>query len=238
MDVVTAAPPRRRIEYPESDGKPIAETDRHRQEMTDAIEALADFFRDDPNVYVAGNLLLYYEEGNPSASVAPDVFVVKGIPKRERRTYKLWEEGRPPDVVIEVTSRSTRLEDLGNKRALYAMLGVREYFLFDPLAEYLEPPLQGFRLSDGDYERLEPAPDGSLFSQVLGLTLTIEDGRLRFVDPATGERLLRPAEAQERARAEAAARRAAEQRAAEVEAELARLRAELARLRGETPPGE
>ncbi len=213
----------------------MAETDDHRQEMLDVIDTLADFFRADPEVYVAGNLLLYYEEGNPSASVAPDVFVVKGVLKRQRRTYKLWEEGRPPTVVLEITSRSTRLEDLGNKRALYAMLGVSEYFLYDPLAEYLEPPLQGFLLVNGEYERIGPDADGSLFSRVLGLKLQIENDRLRLINAATGERLLRPAEAREQARAETEARRAAEQRLADVDAELARLQAEVARLRGEDP---
>jgi Uma2 family endonuclease len=235
MDVITEAPPKEQIHYPETDGKPMAETDIHADALIYLREALKDYFRDDQEVYVAGNLLLYYEEGNPAASIAPDVFVVKGIPKHERRIYKLWEEGKAPDVVIEITSRGTRLEDLGTKRALYAMLGVKEYFLYDPLGEYLEPPLQGYQLVDGDYQRMQPTDKGALLSQVLGLELRLEDDHLRLVDPATGERLLTPAEAQEARRAEAAARRAAEERAARLEAEVERLRAELARLRGENP---
>jgi Uma2 family endonuclease len=182
-------------------------------------EALKDHFRNAPQVYVAGNMLLYYEEGNPAACVAPDVFVVHGVAKRERRIYRLWEEGQPPAVVVETTSRGSRLEDLGTKRAVYAMLGVREYFLYDPLGEYLRPPLQGYLLQEGEYQRLSPGGEGELTSQVLGVELRLEAGRLRVVDPTTGERLLTPAEAQ-------AARRAAV-------AELAQLRAELARLRGE-----
>lgn len=217
------APP---IIYPESDGKPVGETDIHRQEILDLIAALSEHFRQEPLVYVSGNLLLYYEEGNPSAVVSPDVFVVKGIATGQRRVYKLWVEGRPPTMVIEISSRSTRLEDLGNKRALYAMLGVAEYMLFDPLAEYLNPPLQGFRLAGNEYERLEPDASGALVSAALGLRLQPEDGRLALFDVATGARLLRPAE-------EAAARRAAEERAAVLEAELERLRAELARQQGE-----
>lgn len=224
--------------YPEADGKPMAETDVHRKEMIALIETLADHFREDPDVYVSGNLLLYYEEGNPSASVAPDVFVVKGVPKHDRRIYKLWEEGKAPNVVIEVTSRGTRLEDQGTKRALYAWLGVKEYFLYDPLGEYLNPPLQGYRLGEREYEWIEPSAEGALYSEELGLELRLEHGRLRLVDPKTGERLLTPAEAQAarraaeaQAAAEAEARRAAEARAAQAEAELERLRAELARLR-------
>jgi Uma2 family endonuclease len=116
------------IHYPESDGKPMGETDVHIDALIYLREALKDFFRDDPRVYVAGNMLLYYEEGNPAACVAPDVFVVQGVTKGERRTYRLWEEGQAPTVIFEITSRGSRLEDLGTKRAVSAMLGVQEYF--------------------------------------------------------------------------------------------------------------
>ena len=105
------------------------------------------------------------------------------------------------------------------------MLGVREYFLYDPLGEYLRPPLQGYRLHEGEYQRLLPAGEEGLTSQVLGLELRVEAGRQRVVAPTTGERLLTPAELQAARRAEATARRAAE-------AELEQLRTELARLRG------
>jgi Uma2 family endonuclease len=217
MDVSTTTT--NHIHYPETDGKPMGETDVHIDALIYLREALKDHFRNAPQVYVAGNMLLYYEEGNPAACVAPDVFVVHGVAKRERRIYRLWEEGQPPAVVVEITSRGSRLEDLGTKRAVYAMLGVREYFLYDPLGEYLRPPLQGYLLQEGEYQRLSPGGEGELTSQVLGVELRLEAGRLRVVDPTTGERLLMPAEAH-------AARRAAV-------AELAQLRAELARLRGE-----
>jgi len=205
----------------------MGETDVHIDALIYLREALRDHFREAPQEYVTGNMFLYYEEGNTTACVAPDVFVVQGVGKHERRTYRLWEEGQPPAVVFEITSRGTRLEDLGTKRAVYAMLGVQEYFVYDPLGEYLRPPLQGYRLHEGEYQRLRPAGEEGLISQVLGLELRVEAGRLRVVDPATGERLLTPAELQ-------AARRAAEVRAAEAEAELERLRAELVRLRGGT----
>ncbi|MEK7276650.1 MAG: Uma2 family endonuclease [Chloroflexota bacterium] len=226
MTIATTSLPRLQIEYPESDGKPMAETDIHARELINTRETLKDFFRDAPNVYVSGNMMMYYEEGDPTASVSPDVFVVKGVPKEERRTYRVWVEKRPPLVVFEFTSRSTRLEDSGNKKALYAMMGVREYFLCDPLREYLEPPLQGFTLERGDYRRLPEDSDGTVISRELGLQLKVEGSQLRLIVIATGERLLTPAEAQEKARAEAKARQAAE-------AEIERLKAELARLRGE-----
>ena len=233
--------------YPERDGKPMGETDIHIDAMIYLREALKEYFRQTPQVYVAGNLLIYYEENNPSASIAPDVFVVPGVHKHQRRTYKLWEEGPPPAVVFEVTSRSSRLEDTGTKRAVYAMLGVQEYFVYDPLGEYLRPALQGYRLQEGDYQRVQPASAGHLVSQVLGLEMRLEEGRLRLVDPTTGERLLTHEEAQEarqiaqdRAaqaedRAAQAEDRAAQEVAARQEAEAAlhRLRAELARRQRE-----
>ena len=236
MESITAASTQ--IHYPESDGKPMGETDVHIDALIYLREALRDHFRDDPQMYVAGSMLLYYEEGNPAACVAPDVFVVQGVAKGERRTYRLWDEGQAPAVVFEITSPGSRLEDLGTKRAIYAMLGVREYFLYDPLGEYLRPSLQGYQLQEGEYQRLLPGAAGEFVSQVLGLELRLENGRLRLFNPATGERLLTPAEALVARRTKAAARRTeAEARQAEAaarhadEAELERLRAELARLR-------
>jgi len=231
------------IEYPESDGKPMAETDLHRDEMFDLIAMLQARYADDRDVYVSGNLFVYYQEGNPRAVVAPDVFVVFGVPKGRRRIYKLWAEGMPPAVVIEVSSRKTRREDVRTKKALYAQLGVGEYYLFDPEADYLRPPLQGFRLIGGAYAPATADSSGALRSPRLGLDLRLEDGQLTLYHTATGARLLRPAEqaaqAQERAaqaqeRAASAETRAtsAETRAASAEAEVARLRAELDEFRG------
>nr|MCU0495406.1 Uma2 family endonuclease [Chloroflexaceae bacterium] len=96
------------IDYPDSDGKPMAESDVHRKCMTDCIETLDDFFRHERLVYVGGNMLFYYEKGNREASFVPDVFVIQGVTKELRRSYKLWEEARPPTVIFEITSRSTQ----------------------------------------------------------------------------------------------------------------------------------
>ena len=213
---IAIAPPRAAVvHYPESDGKPMAETDVHRKQMVALEFALQNFFRDHPQIYVASNLLIYYVEGDYTQSVAPDVFVVKGVPKGNRRTFKLWEEGRAPTVVIELTSDSTRKEDMGNKRLVYADLGVQEYFIFDPLGQYLKPPLRGYRLSAGEYAPMSGEP---LFSRELGLELHVDAGQLRLYDPQQQAYLLSPDETQ--ARAERA------------EAEIEKLRAELERLRG------
>ena len=212
-----------RIEYPSSDGQPMGETPVHRDCIIDALGALREFFAERPDVYVGGNMFLYYEEGNPRASVIPDVFVVIGAVKDElreggwRETYKLWEEPKAPDFVLEVTSRSTRRQDQVRKRALYARLGVREYFLYDPGEEYLAPPLRGMRLGGSEYEPLAPVrlADGreGVWSEVLGLHLYRRGQALRLHDPVAGRDLLTHRE-------EAAARRAAEARIAELEARL------------------
>ena len=216
------------IHYPETDGKPMAETESHLDQMMDLIHCLRKWFRDDPRVYVAGNLLLYYEEGNPQASVAPDVFVVRGVERGRRRVYRLWEEGKGPDLVIEITSKSTRLEDLGTKRALYADMGVREYFLYDPLGEWLTPALALYRLEGRDYVPIEAGTD-RFTSQVTGLEFGAVRGFLRAFDPATRRMLPTPDEEGE-ARAEAEEARA-EAEKARAEAERAKAEADRGRDR-------
>jgi Uma2 family endonuclease len=199
----------------------MAETDLHRVLMTDLIQTLDDWFAADPNVYVSGNLLLFYEEGNKRRHVSPDVFVVFGVPKRMRPNYLLWEEGRGPAAVIELTSATTRREDTHKKHVLYRdVLRVPEYFLFDPYGDYLTPPFQGLRLTAGEYRPMR-VKDKPLRSRQLGLDLVADGRQLRLVNPETGERLPTRAEAR---RAEVQARQAAE-------AEVERLRAELAALR-------
>jgi Uma2 family endonuclease len=225
------------VYYPESDRKPMAETDLHGKQMLDAIAALTHFFRNQPDVYVSGNLCLYYEKGVKGSYVAPDVLVTKGIGKEERRTYKVWEEGKPPDVIIEMTSRETRDEDVFFKRNLYEqVLKTTEYFTFDPTGDYLDPPLQGYRLVKGKYARIKETR-GRLPSNELGLALAVENGWLRFYDLLTGEKLLTPQEAYAAQEQAEAALEQTEARLEQAEAELARLRAELTALRGKGKQG-
>lgn len=184
----------RKIEYPETDGKPMAEGDIQCRYLMYARRALDHHFQSSSNVYVSGSLLIYYEEGNPEAVIAPDAFVIFGVEKVDRRSYETWENNdRTPDFVLEVTSKFTRSQDHGPKKGTYAFLGVSEYFLYDPTGEYLKPPLQGFRLADGNYFAIATSTltDGTvvLSSKVLQLELRLKDGSLRFYDPATGEML-------------------------------------------------
>lgn len=200
--------------YPTSDGRPVAETDRHRQLMVETIAGLQHWYAPDPNVYVSGNLLLFYQRGNKRRHLSPDVFVVLGVPKHERLNYLVWEEGKGPDFIVELTSSSTRHADTTRKMALYRdRLRVREYFLFDPFADYLDPPFQGYRLQRGVYVPIPPV-QGRLPSKVTGLHLERAGSSLRLYDPVAAKWLPTP-----------------EERANHAEAEVERLRQELAALR-------
>lgn len=201
--------------YPESDGKPMAETDIHRRLLTTLVFTLETHFQNEPDVYASGNLLVYYVEGNPAKCFAPDVFVVRGVPKGERRIYKLWEEGVAPQIIIELTSRKTWKEDLQTKWRLYEELGVQEYFIFDPEYDYLDYPLVGYRLENGKYVEVE-INDGRAKSEVLGLELVNTGETLRLFDPISNQVLPTPQEAQERV--------------SELEATLARYREQLGDL--------
>ena len=227
------------VVYPCSDGQPMAETQIHGACMMYVTYALKRWFGKGgrADVHVGMNSFLYYEQGNPRAVVAPDVYVVVGAPEYHRDTYLLWNEPKGPDFVLEVTSASTRREDEGRKRDIYASLGVSEYFLYDPRGEYLTPALRGFRLRDGEYRALPavtvlPGRGVSVASEVLGLTLRdVRHARaLRLRDRATGRELLTYEESEDAREAEAAARRR-EAKARRVEA-VARRAAE-ARLEQE-----
>ena len=209
--------------YPESDGKPMAETEYYRDIMIDFIQMLKRYFRNVNDVHVSGNLLMYYEEGNPRKSVSPDVFVAFGVSKKKRRTYKIWEEGHGPDFVLEVASPSTYRHDLTHKKDLYAsVLGVREYYIYDPYHE-VNPYFLGYRLVDGVYQEIEFVNE-RLPSVVLGLELGERDGVFGLYDPRRSV-WLEPLEKQVQQETEARQR---------AEAELAEALAELKRLQGKT----
>lgn len=194
------------IEYPDTDGKPMAESDLARDYLIYATKVLEIYFHDNPEVYVSGNLFIYYEKGNPQAVVAPDVFVVFGVNKGKRRSYKTWEErNKIPSFILEITSQSTQKEDQESKPNLYAALGVHEYFQYDPTRDYLSPQLQGLRLVSGNYQPITATTQQneellSLTSEVLQLELQLRSGKLRFYDPAAGEMLLTHEEQVQRSR--------------------------------------
>jgi Uma2 family endonuclease len=230
----------------------MAETDTHRNQMVDLLDELREYLRSHPRRYASGNTFVYYrDDANERQSVAPDIFVVLDVENKERRYYNIEVEGKAPDLIIELISTGTKLEDLGNKRVLYAGLGVREYYVFDPIGEVIKGQLRGFRLVDGEYV---PMVGARLQSQVLDIDLVVEQGWLRLYDRNTGQRLLtheeseaarrkaeakattaeaKAAAAEAKAAQELAARQAAENKAEAAAAEINRLREELAKLRGQ-----
>ena len=224
------------IVYPESDGKPMAETDIHRDLMIDFIQMLKHHFENANDVYVSGNLFMYYEEGNPRQSISPDVFVVFGVEKKLRRTFRTWDEANTPDFVLEVASPGTFTEDMGKKKDIYAsVLAVKEYFIYDPLGQIV-PSFIGFRLIDSEYQEIDFVNE-RLPSTVLDLELGEHEGVLRLYNSHTGQWLQTPTEQVKtvRERAENAEARAQEADNARqnAEAELAKALAELERLRAE-----
>lgn len=227
---VDSAPPKREtaastaVCYPSSDGKPMAETERHATATINAWQALRRQFADREDVYVGVDMLLYYVEGDPRKSVVPDIFVVFGVPKLPPRdNWLAWREGKLPDFVLEVTSRRTHHRDEGLKRELYQRLGVQEYWQYDPTGDYLDPRLKGARLTGRAYRPI-PATIGpggiQCVSRPLGLELHLSGNALRFFDPARDEYLPTPDEDQVRANREAGRAEAALRRVAELEAEL------------------
>lgn len=221
------------IDYPDSDGLPMAESESQFWPILYVGAALDWYFRARNDVYGVGNLLLYYQEGDPGKSVSPDLMVVIGAPKHVRSSYRLWEEPKAPDFVLEIASESTYRTDREEKRDIYAGLGVSEYWQCDPAGGYLNPQLLGFQLLESRYAPIAVASmEGGMLaatSEALGLELRLTPGApvreaLRFFDPVRGEplRSLREAEqareeAEFRLREERAARQA-------LEAELQELR--------------
>ena len=224
---------------PFTDDEPLPDGPFQRPYLSYSVSALQRHYRGRGDVYADGDLFLYYHEADEDGetrvkSVAPDVMVVFGVENRPRHSYVLWREPKAPDFVMEIASASTWRRDRGEKSGIYASIGVREYFLYAPPDDptlpatgRLDPPLQGYVLRGGVYERLPETrlPDGrwSVRSGVLGPCPCLSaEGELRWHDPATGEDLRTYDEAEdEREAAEAhaaqevAARRMAEAHAAQ-----------------------
>ena len=229
------------IEYPSSDGEPMADNQLQYYHMTNIKAGLDSWYENRPDMFVAGDLLVYYRMNDNETRVAPDVFVVRGVPDRDlfRDSWIVWREGKPPEFALEVATPRTWRRDATEKREIYAGMGVLEYWRFDPTGRFFAPVLIGETLIDGAYQPLPVADNGDGIlrghSAVLGLELCVQPGlELRLYDPASGQwlRTIREESAGRRAaeaalqtaqadlQQEAAARQAAE-------AELQRLREQL-----------
>lgn len=180
--------------YPETDGEPLAETERHLRQIIRMLDMLENHFLDVSNVYVWSNMMMYYKMGNPLVYVKPDIFVSFGIGKQERRIYKVWEEGKAPDFIMEFASKSTYGNDLTVKKDIYTAIGVTEYFLYDPYKSCLPSTLMGYRRVGEEYVEISPLEDGTIHSETLNLDFQSQDDGCRVFDPVAGEWLKTRAE--------------------------------------------
>lgn len=196
MDVQTktdtrhVSPPKLResgIYYPDSDGEPMAETDTHANLLMNLRMALDIFFADRKDVYVSGNIMFYYVEGDPTQVISPDMMVCFGIPKGDRTSYKTWEESDVvPSVVIELSSRGTWRKDFMEKKTLYEMLGVAEYYIFNPLEPKKAPTFTAYELENGEFKAVK-IENNRVRSEILGLDLIVEGKTLRLFNPKSEE---------------------------------------------------
>ena len=205
------------IEYPSSDGEPVAETYIHLYAILTTLEVLKQYLTG-RQATVLANQFLYYAQSFPKLRVAPDVMVIFDVPPGGRDNYKVWEEGQVPQVVLEMTSAGTQRQDQEQKKLSYEQLGILEYWLFDPKGEWINKKLQGYRLQDEIYQ---PITDS--LSQPLGLRLEVKGELLRFYRLDTGDKLLIPTELAEKAESE-------RQRADDAEAKVAILAQRLREL--------
>ena len=193
-------------------------------------------FGDSPDVFVNYDTNLCWDPTNLRRHISPDIYIAFGVDAkaiRERLLYLPWEVGKPPDFAMEIASPSTANEDIKNKPARYARIGVPEYWMHDPSGgDYYKFPLKGLKLVDGKYQEIELTrePDGILkgYSEVLKLSLAWLDGFPRLYDHASGEYL-------ESVKEIALARRAEKERAdaAEAERDAQKERADTAEVRAD-----
>ena len=164
------------------------------QELLHILAARFTGFGRIPDVFLSSNTFICYDPADLNVRVAPDCYLAFGVDTqaiRRRRIYLPWEVGKPPDLAIELASESTGWQDVVEKRAIYARIGIGEYWRFDSTGgEFHDRPLAGDRLEDGEYQPIEltEAPDGLLkgYSPTLELSLCWNDGRLTFYEPRSG----------------------------------------------------
>ena len=238
-----AEPPPRRpvpaaasVEYPGEDGLPMPTNLDHYAWLMVCYRILTYHFRGCRDLLIACDMLVYYKRGEDKIALAPDVFVSFGVPPGQRASYSVRREGKPPDVVLEFASPSTVRNDAGEKKEKYRQLGVREYWLVDPVGGYHDPQVQGFQLVDALYEQL-PSEEGSegmvaVWSPLLQLELRFADGQLRFWDREKALYVELPEEERDRLRLRERRGRL-EERRGRLEERRGRQRAERGRQRAE-----
>jgi len=176
------------IIYPSEDNTPLAETSIHLDLIINTVVILRHYLKAQnlPGI-ILSNQFVYYAQGFPKLRVAPDIAVVLDLPFSKPDNYKIWESGQVPSVIFEITSKSTQSQDQVIKKDLYESLGVKEYWLFDPRSEWLEPPLKGYLLVDDLYT---PILNG--ISPTLSMRLEANGNQLDLYLLDNGQKLLTP----------------------------------------------
>ena len=225
------------LDLPYSDEQLYPEPINEHEPYGYAYSALARWYQDRSWVSVGNRLAIQYAVDGEHLSIESDVLVAFDVPQRESWSYIVWRERKPPDFVLDVPPAGVWRDMIDQRKAVYATLGVPEYWMLDLAEPAVAEPLTGYRLVDDQYEAIQPLPgtEGAFMSDVLRLELRVgPDGDFRFRNPGSGTDLLAKhamppspdafadalrtaASAYER---EVAARRAAEARVAELEARL------------------
>ncbi|WP_017659791.1 Uma2 family endonuclease [Baaleninema simplex] len=214
---MTIAKDKSAVIYPDSDGKPMSDNTKQFRWIVTIKENLEILFDDRSDVFVAGDLLWYPQEGNNQLCQAPDIMVAFGRPKGDRGSYKQWEEANiAPQVVFEILSPGNTLKEMAKKLKFYETYGVEEYYIFDPNRIDFSGWL---RCEDGTLDVIDRPENWT--SPRLGIRFELKDDNLTIYRP-DGERFLTPTELSKQVEAE-------RQRA-----ETERQRAETERQRAET----
>lgn len=178
------------VYYPSTDPNAVPETDIHFILIANLVLILRNFLENRSDANVFGDIMFYYEPGNPKKFVAPDVMICLDINKTPRRVYKLSDEQSVPSVIIEIASENTWREDLTRKFALYQSLGVKEYYVFDPEYRHLAQPLLAFHLDKNGELAEKSVKQGRIFSKILNLELVDTGETLRLFNLETKEFLM------------------------------------------------
>lgn len=212
------------IYYPETDGKPMGETDLHIILITELFNTLKTHFHNSPETKVIADMMFYYEKNNPRKCISPDVMLIKGVGNHLRRVYRLWDE-KAPDVVFEISSRETWRDDLQKKYSIYEKMGVKEYYVFDPEYKYLAEPLLAHHLKDNLFKPIK-VKRGRVFSPSLNLEIVDTGVGLRLFNPQTESFLLNNEEL-------AQTNQTLAQKLSHADEEIEKLKAEIAKLKNQ-----
>lgn len=214
----------KQVIYPDSDGQPMADSTIQYKLITKIKEGCELLFKNDPNLFVAADLLWYPVEGNSNICQAPDVMVIFGRPKGDRRSYLQWQENHiAPQVVFEIRSFSDSQTKMDKKFTFYNRYGVEEYYLYDPA----EKDLRGWQRIEGLLEVIEPISEW--VSPRLGVRFEWETEGLEIYRP-DGQKFLSYLELEQQRELAEQQRELAEQRAEQEAQRAERLAAKLREL--------